>query len=79
MPRSRLLQRLLKHEGFKGTMKRVLPTPLAAWSKAQLDRLNLARFPPMPPALREALVAEYREEVSELEAMTGLDLSAWQR
>lgn len=79
MPRSRLLQRLLKHEGFKGTMKRLLPTPLAAWSKAQLDRLNLARFPPMPPTMREALVAEYREEISELEAMTGLDLSAWQR
>ena len=79
MPRSRLLQRLLKHEGFKSTMKRLLPTPLAAWSKAQVDRLNLERFPPMSAASRQALVAEYREEVSELEAMTGLDLSAWQR
>ena len=33
----------------------------------------------MSAASRQALVAEYREEVSELEAMTGLDLSAWQR
>ncbi|MEQ8262175.1 sulfotransferase [Pseudohaliea sp.] len=79
MPRSRQVQRLLKHEGFKSTMKRLLPTPLAAWSKAQVDRLNLERFPPMPPAARELLVADYREEVRELEAMTGLDLSAWQR
>lgn len=79
MPRSRLLQRLLKHQGFKATMKRLLPTPIAAWTKAQADRLNLERFPPLPAGERAELVAYYHDEVTDLESVTGLDLVEWRR
>lgn len=79
IPRSRLLQKLLKNERFKATMKRLLPTSLAAWSKAQADTFNLQPFPPLPPAQRDELVAFYAGEVDELERMSGMDLSAWRR
>jgi hypothetical protein len=79
MPRSRLLHRLLKHQGFKERMRRWLPGSLAARAKVRADRLNLRQFPPMPAQQREELIEFFTPEVRELEALTGLDLSAWRR
>jgi hypothetical protein len=79
MPRSRLLHRLLKHQGFKERMRRWLPGSLAARAKVRADRLNLRQFPPMPAQQREELIEFFTPEVRELEGLTGLDLSAWRR
>jgi hypothetical protein len=55
---------------------RRLPGPL----RRVAARINVryVRYPPMPPAIRERLRAEFAEDNRELERWLGLDLSAWE-
>jgi hypothetical protein len=56
---------------------RRLPGPL----RRVAARLNIryVRYPPMQPAIRDRLRAEFAEDNRELERWLGMDLSAWER
>jgi hypothetical protein len=77
IPRSRLVYALLRSERFKRSMKRLLPTGLAAWAKHQADGVNLRRFPPMSDAIYRSLSREFEDDIRRLMAMTDRDLSHW--
>lgn len=77
MPRSRLLYRLLRSEGFKRRIKRLLPLSLTARVKGQLDAANMARLPPIAPETRRQLTREFAAEIHELESLTGRNLQHW--
>lgn len=76
-PRSRLIYKLMRSEGFKKQMKRILPGRLAAWAKNRAEAVNMRRFPPMPPEQRRRLEREFAAEVRELMSLTGRDLTHW--
>lgn len=77
IPRSRLLQRLMRSEALKRRFKALLPLPFLASIKSLLDGWNLQRFPALEPALREQLCEEFSGEIRELQAVTGRDLRHW--
>jgi len=76
-PRSRLVYRLMRSQRFKEAVKRLLPLRFAAWAKDRADSVNMRRFPPMPAQQRRELEREFEDEVRELAALTGRDLSHW--
>ncbi|MBX6322042.1 MAG: sulfotransferase [Rhodospirillaceae bacterium] len=83
------LARALSHETFAGGMRHRLrrnnPHGLAlSYAVRLVDqalRLVEGRTPPprLSPALRERLVAYYRDDILRLEELLGEDLSAWRR
>jgi hypothetical protein len=77
VPRSRLLYRLLRSRAFKRRLKALLPLPLLAAMKNRVDTLNLRRFPPMPEDIGQKLREEFRDEIVDLQALTGRDLTHW--
>ena len=77
MPRSRLLHKVLRAEGFKRAIKALLPLGFTAWVKGQVDAVNLQKLPPMDAGDKARLTAEFAEEIRELEALTGRDLRHW--
>ncbi len=77
MPRSRLLHKLMRSESLKSSLRAVLPMPLLAGIKSRLEGINMQRFPPLPPALREQLTIEKIDEIRELEVITGRNLQHW--
>ncbi len=76
-PRSRLLYGLMRSEGFKRRMKRILPLGLAAWAKHRVEAVNMRRFPPMPEQQRRLLEREFESEVRDLMQLIDRDLSHW--
>ncbi|MDO8862438.1 sulfotransferase [Haliea sp. E1-2-M8] len=77
MPRSQLLHKLLRSERFKRRVKQLLPLSFVARVKGQLDAVNLAWLPPIPPETRRQLTREFAAEIRELERLTGRDLQHW--
>ena len=77
--RSRLLRPLLRKSALTRALRRTLPEPVArraesvreAWRSRELSK------PPMPPQLRQILVARYRSDILALQDMIGRDLSRW--
>ena len=79
LPRRGLLLPLLHKNVLTRTVRRVLPEALGrraasaqdAWRSRQLSK------PAMAPEMRRALVAEFRDDIRELQDITGRDLSSW--
>jgi hypothetical protein len=72
--RSQRLHRFLARPGrFGKRLHRVLPAAL----RSRLDRLNQMQPPPMPPELWRELTEGYREDILNLQARIGRDLSHW--
>jgi len=56
--------------------------PARAWRTAadllkRLRRVNLRPAPPLDPALRRALTADFRADILKTQALIGRDLSPW--
>jgi len=84
--RSRALQRLLDRDGWlkravRATVDDATRVRLRRHVLTRVDRLNRRPFevPPMAPNTRAQLVAEYTDEIAELERLIERDLSAWLR
>jgi hypothetical protein len=77
--RSKLLQPLFRKSALTRILRRVLPQPLSRRAASFQERWRGRELskPPMPPALRRRLVAEYRSDVLELQDMIKRDLSPW--
>ena len=72
--RSQRLHRFLARPGrFGKRLHRVLPAAL----RSRLDRWNQMQPPPMPPELWRELTEGYREDILNLQARIGRDLSHW--
>jgi len=72
--RSQQLHRFLTRPGrFGKRLHRFLP---AVW-RSRLDRWNQMQPPPMPPELWRELTEGYREDILNLQARIGRDLSHW--
>jgi hypothetical protein len=72
--RSQRLHRFLARPGrFGKRLHRFLP----AGFRSRLDRWNQMQPPPMPPELRRELTEGYREDILNLQARIGRDLSHW--
>lgn len=78
-PRSRVLQRLLL-ESLPGreAAKRMIPGEMRRWLSGRLRKANL-RKTPMHPEIRRELLKGYREDIKELEALTGQPFTEWLR
>ena len=72
--RSQRLHRFLARPGrFGKRLHRVLPAAL----RSRLDRWNQMQPPPMPPEIWRELTEGYREDILNLQALIGRDLSHW--
>jgi hypothetical protein len=79
LPRHGVLQPLLHKNVLTRTVRRVLPEALGrraasaqdAWRSRQLAK------PTMSPDLRRALIAKFKDDIFELQDITGRDLSRW--
>ncbi len=76
-PRSELMQRMLKSYPLRKAVQRLIPYSGATMIKEKLDRVNLRRFPPLDPVNRKHLQELYRQDIEQLENLTGRDLRAW--
>lgn len=77
IPRSRLLQSLIKSYHFRTFWKNLLPGKTAYWLKQKLDSINLQSLPPMDKDTRKELQKHYRPDIQKLMAITERDLSSW--
>lgn len=76
-PRNARIQRwLTRRHPLKEAIKRVVPEQWGHRVIARVQRVNLER-PPLRPDTRAALTDGYREDVRQLEALLGRDLSHW--
>lgn len=71
---SQWLGRFLRNPNRTG---RWLFSHLPVQVHAQLTRWNQVTPPPIPPAIRRTLTASYREEIQQLQALLGRDLTHW--
>ena len=85
VPRSFALSRLWRwvstgDRSHKRVTRHVVPSAMRRATRSAVRRTLFTRhIPPMRPETREQLVERYREDVSELEVLTGKDLSHWLR
>jgi hypothetical protein len=80
VPRSMAFHKLLRQRSApKEVLKRVLPANVRWRIKTGLMRLNLKEAPyePMEAGLEQELRLRFRDEVEELQRITGRDLSRW--
>ena len=79
VPKYRLLRPLFGKSALTRTLRRGLPGPLyrRAASIQEAWRSRALSKPPMPPKLRRRLLARYRRDILELQAMLNRDLSHW--
>lgn len=77
MPRSKLLQSLLRDHRVKRVARKLLPHALTTWSKDKLDDLNLRQLPGLDPATRAQLADYYRADITRLAELTGRNLDHW--
>lgn len=67
--------------GFLGVNDRVLPDRTVRLNSTRVDLFaarGIPRFDPSPE-LKDRLIGLYRDEISQLEELIGLDLSTWRR
>lgn len=76
-PRSKSLGKLLRSHRFKQFLKPLLPYKLSLRIKGRLDAANLRDFPAMSAQMRQELKNHYRDDITQLELLTGRDLSGW--
>lgn len=79
MPRSRFIHGLMQSRRIKDFLRRLLPMSLTSRAKGLAEAANLQRMPPMDPALRAELNAEFAAEIRVLAALTGRNLDHWLR
>lgn len=79
LPRSRLVHGLMQSQRLKGVLRRLLPLKLASVAKGMAEAVNLQPMPPLDPALRAELTAEFADEIRALARLTGRDLDHWLR
>lgn len=76
-PRSATLQRLLlESPPGKELVKSLVPGEFRRWLSGWIRNANLEK-PPLDPALRRELLEDYREDIEELERLTGEPFSEW--
>jgi Sulfotransferase family len=80
-PRSRLLNMFMKRPSrLKSLGKRVVSPSTRGRVYSAVMKYNIvARYPPLNPETRQALLAAYREDIKCLEVMINRDLSDWLR
>ena len=61
---------------FRRASRYILSDEMRTWGLKVLKNLNLSK-PPMEPAVRERLAALYADDIHQLEALLGRDLSHW--
>ncbi|PLS87415.1 MAG: sulfotransferase [Actinobacteria bacterium] len=80
IPKNRLVHSLLRGRNpVKAALKPFLPRRLRKRLLVNLQGRNLTEPPGVAPAVRRALIEEYREDVSKLQGLIGRDLSGWLR
>ena len=80
LPRSRLLQRFLRHPNrARTTLGKLLPSRLKLSVAGSLLRINRRPFeyPPMNPDTKKALRERFAPDVERLQTLIRRDLSAW--
>ncbi len=79
VPRSRILQQLIAGALTIGKLKELIPINRRIQLRRFLHNLNTrkAEKPEMLPATREMLKKMYTDDLLRVEAITGMDLSAW--
>jgi hypothetical protein len=79
-PRNAALHEFLtRPNAAKTVFKQLVPTRLRRQLGSGLRALNATPRPPVPPELRAALIAEYREDILQLEDLIQRGLSEWLR
>ncbi len=76
-PRSKSLANLMRSHTLKRAAKSILPYWLVLRIRGRLDDINLTTFPPLDGPTRDYLKNYYRDDISQLQAMTGRNLDAW--
>lgn len=77
-PRWSWLQRRMAADSqVRRWAQRVLPLALRDAITAPIRALNQRPVPPLDPQIRARMAAAYRDDLNQLEALTGRDLSAW--
>lgn len=70
--------RLLKRgKAISPSLKALIPSPIRSLLSSALASKSTAPKPKMSPQLRQALIHYYRDEVTEVEKLTGLKVSHW--
>jgi hypothetical protein len=78
MPRRVWLSQLFVAEsGLKDVARKVVPKPVRDVLFEKLYKPNLEPTPPLDPAIRLSLRADFRDDVLLLQNLIGRDLSAW--
>jgi Sulfotransferase family len=79
LPKSRLVERFLRRRRFTRKIKRQLPAGLVRSLDSVVSRIHEQnRIKPVIPAeVRHDLIQIYRDDILNLEALIGRDLSAW--
>lgn len=77
MPRSRMIHALVSSQRFKNAIRPLLPLRLASRAKQWVQSANLRRMPPIDPAIRARLTAEFADEIRALSRLTDRNLDHW--
>ena len=77
IPRLRFMNTIMRSHRVKTWARRFLPHGLAVSVKNRVEQVNLQDFPPLSDADRAYLRDYYRDEVLELQQLTGRDLTEW--
>lgn len=79
LPKNKLWQPLLGKSPITKAIRHILPTRLAQPVMAFQDILRDRQFvkPPLSPEIRSRMIAGYREDILQLQALIQRDLSAW--
>ncbi len=77
-PRHRIIDRIARSRGVRAATRRVMSSGIRVRMREGLRRVNRAPVE-YPEAVRERLVALYRDDIARTEDIIGRDLSAWVR
>lgn len=72
-----LHQRMVEDNAMRRWAQRRLPLAVRDAVTQSIARVNLTPGPPLDPALRARLAALYHDDLTQVEALTGRDLTAW--
>jgi hypothetical protein len=78
-PKNKIWQPLLGKSPLTRAIRHILPTRLERPAIAFQETLRGRQFvkPPLSPEIRSAMIAGYREDILQLQALIQRDLSSW--